>query len=231
MGEFNEDKARNEESRRLGGKRWRRRCIEKTRPLQIGVGSWILILIYTARDISTRCEVAVDHDAKLKNSSKSSNPCCLYSLSMATTQVSSFFCLSMLSSSFLFQHYLWASGHFLLLLSSLRYFVAWLTFKHPSAWSYKGESSLVVRSPMFILLVRSKFHWCSHQLRHCLPVSYLLLVTCRCLTPPPGLRKSLGVSILKYDGLSSHPCYRSPNLMLHMLNVLYSTRCDESLNR
>lgn len=37
------------------------------------------------------------------------------------------------------QHYLWASGHFLLLLFSLRYFLAWSTFKHPSAWSYKAS--------------------------------------------------------------------------------------------
>ncbi|RDB29012.1 Nucleoporin POM33 [Hypsizygus marmoreus] len=37
------------------------------------------------------------------------------------------------------QHYLWASGHFLLLISALRYFVAWITFKSVSAWWYKAS--------------------------------------------------------------------------------------------
>jgi len=37
------------------------------------------------------------------------------------------------------QHYLWASGHFLLLASSLRYFVAWVTFKSVSSWWYKAS--------------------------------------------------------------------------------------------
>ncbi|KAF8807209.1 hypothetical protein BYT27DRAFT_7189295 [Phlegmacium glaucopus] len=37
------------------------------------------------------------------------------------------------------QHYLWASGHFLLLLSSLRYILAWATLKSVSAWWYKAS--------------------------------------------------------------------------------------------
>jgi len=37
------------------------------------------------------------------------------------------------------QHYLWASGHFLLLLASLRYFLAWVTFKSVSVWWYKAS--------------------------------------------------------------------------------------------
>ncbi|KAF8971549.1 hypothetical protein BDZ97DRAFT_1787061 [Flammula alnicola] len=37
------------------------------------------------------------------------------------------------------QHYLWASGHFLLLTASLRYFIAWLTLKSISAWWYKAS--------------------------------------------------------------------------------------------
>ncbi|KAJ7139907.1 hypothetical protein C8R44DRAFT_868003 [Mycena epipterygia] len=37
------------------------------------------------------------------------------------------------------QHYLWASGHFLLLLSSLRYFLAWVMFKSVSSWWYKAS--------------------------------------------------------------------------------------------
>lgn len=37
------------------------------------------------------------------------------------------------------QHYLWASGHFLLLLSSLRCFLAWAALKNVSAWWYKAS--------------------------------------------------------------------------------------------
>ncbi|KAJ7900116.1 hypothetical protein B0H14DRAFT_2429492 [Mycena olivaceomarginata] len=37
------------------------------------------------------------------------------------------------------QHYLWASGHFLLLAASLRYFLAWVMFKSVSAWWYKAS--------------------------------------------------------------------------------------------
>jgi len=37
------------------------------------------------------------------------------------------------------QHYLWASGHFLLLVSALRYFIAWITLKSVSAWWYKAS--------------------------------------------------------------------------------------------
>jgi hypothetical protein len=37
------------------------------------------------------------------------------------------------------QHYLWASGHFLLLLASLRYFFAWVMFRSVSAWWYKAS--------------------------------------------------------------------------------------------
>ncbi|KAI0082247.1 DEAD-domain-containing protein [Panus rudis PR-1116 ss-1] len=37
------------------------------------------------------------------------------------------------------QHYLWAAGHFILLLSSVRYFMAWILFRGPSAWWYKAS--------------------------------------------------------------------------------------------
>jgi len=37
------------------------------------------------------------------------------------------------------QHYLWASGHFLLLFSSLRYVFAAITWKTPSPWWYKAS--------------------------------------------------------------------------------------------
>jgi len=37
------------------------------------------------------------------------------------------------------QHYLWAGGHFLLLLASLRYMLAWVTFKAASTLWYKAS--------------------------------------------------------------------------------------------
>ncbi|KAG1749716.1 uncharacterized protein EDB91DRAFT_1235187 [Suillus paluster] len=37
------------------------------------------------------------------------------------------------------QHYLWAGGHFLLLLSGSRYFLAWMMFKTVSSWWYKAS--------------------------------------------------------------------------------------------
>ncbi|KAF5355970.1 hypothetical protein D9756_004240 [Leucocoprinus leucothites] len=37
------------------------------------------------------------------------------------------------------QHYLWASGHFILLVASIRYFLAWLTFKAISVWWFKAS--------------------------------------------------------------------------------------------
>ncbi|EKM60872.1 uncharacterized protein PHACADRAFT_247077 [Phanerochaete carnosa HHB-10118-sp] len=35
------------------------------------------------------------------------------------------------------QHYLWAGGHFVLLVSSFRYLLAWAFFRGPSSWWYK----------------------------------------------------------------------------------------------
>jgi hypothetical protein len=37
------------------------------------------------------------------------------------------------------QHYVWAGGHFILLISALRYILAWAFFKTPSLWWYKGS--------------------------------------------------------------------------------------------
>lgn len=37
------------------------------------------------------------------------------------------------------QHYIWASGHFLLLASSLKIFLSWVTFGNPSSWWYKAS--------------------------------------------------------------------------------------------
>ncbi|KAI0271541.1 hypothetical protein BC834DRAFT_1039012 [Gloeopeniophorella convolvens] len=37
------------------------------------------------------------------------------------------------------QHYIWAGGHFVLLVSSLRYIIAWITFKGASLWWYKAS--------------------------------------------------------------------------------------------
>ncbi|KAI0050736.1 hypothetical protein FA95DRAFT_1603366 [Auriscalpium vulgare] len=37
------------------------------------------------------------------------------------------------------QHYIWAGGHFVLLISALRYILAWVTFKAASSWWYKAS--------------------------------------------------------------------------------------------
>ncbi|KAI0786037.1 hypothetical protein C8Q75DRAFT_299533 [Abortiporus biennis] len=37
------------------------------------------------------------------------------------------------------QHYMWALGHFILLISSARYFLAWAMFRGPGAWWYKAS--------------------------------------------------------------------------------------------
>lgn len=37
-----------------------------------------------------------------------------------------------------YQHYIWASGHFILLTASIRYLLAWVTLKTISAFWYKG---------------------------------------------------------------------------------------------
>ncbi|KAJ3998489.1 hypothetical protein F5050DRAFT_1567113 [Lentinula boryana] len=53
--------------------------------------------------------------------------------------INSSFVLNAKSSNFSFlQHYLWASGHFILLLSALRYFFAYATFKSVSPIWYKA---------------------------------------------------------------------------------------------
>jgi hypothetical protein len=72
---------------------------------------------------------------------------------MATSQVCRVtFELSLLSSTcancvFLRmwqQHYVWAGGHFILLISALRYILAWAFFKTASLWWYKGSAVLLL---------------------------------------------------------------------------------------
>jgi hypothetical protein len=41
------------------------------------------------------------------------------------------------------QHYVWAGGHFILLISALRYIFAWAFFKTVSLWWYKGLAVLL----------------------------------------------------------------------------------------
>ncbi|KAI0034923.1 hypothetical protein K488DRAFT_83526 [Vararia minispora EC-137] len=36
------------------------------------------------------------------------------------------------------QHYVWAGGHFILLISAFKYLLSWVLFRHPSAWWYKA---------------------------------------------------------------------------------------------
>jgi hypothetical protein len=38
------------------------------------------------------------------------------------------------------QHYVWAGGHFILLICALRYILAWSFFKTASLWWYKGSA-------------------------------------------------------------------------------------------
>lgn len=41
------------------------------------------------------------------------------------------------------QHYVWAGGHFILLICALRYIFAWAFFKTASLWWYKGSTVLL----------------------------------------------------------------------------------------
>jgi hypothetical protein len=82
------------------------------------------------------------------------------------------------------QHYLWASGHFLLLISSLRYFFAWITFKGVSAWWYKGERlPFLVPLPPHVDFIRAQQVSLVHSLATPLFASqlsfYLLALICR----------------------------------------------------
>lgn len=80
---------------------------------------------------------------------------------MATTQVKNFFHLPESDDPCAYpivtQHYLWASGHFVLLVASLRYFLAWITFKAVSTWWYKG--ALWLLSPPGIDLTATTLHF------------------------------------------------------------------------
>ena len=72
------------------------------------------------------------------------------------------------------QHYFWAGGHFLLLLCSLRFFLAKLLFRAVSSWWYRGTWLYWVAccvAVVQILVSFSQLHWSAHQLCHCVPVS------------------------------------------------------------
>ena len=77
------------------------------------------------------------------------------------------------------QHYMWAGGHFILLISALRYLLATVLFRTPSPWWYKSMwysfaagFSAINNSFTF----RSRFHWRSGQLCDRLPVSYSIVL-------------------------------------------------------
>lgn len=76
------------------------------------------------------------------------------------------------------QHYLWAGGHFVLLISSVRYLLAWILFRSPGAGWYKG-TPLVSCLPPTTALSRTSLPRCSQfprgapKLRDRLPVSAL----------------------------------------------------------
>ncbi|KAA1468579.1 hypothetical protein DENSPDRAFT_833927 [Dentipellis sp. KUC8613] len=44
------------------------------------------------------------------------------------------------------QHYVWAAGHFILLISALRYILAWAMFRTPSLWWYKAAFTGAIAS-------------------------------------------------------------------------------------
>jgi len=76
-----------------------------------------------------------------KLASTTSSPFLSSSTHMATTQVSPFPTPPQCPlTPRLLQHYLWAGGHFVLLISALRYFLATITLKAVSSWWYKGLS-------------------------------------------------------------------------------------------
>lgn len=77
---------------------------------------------------------------------------------MATTQVSPFSTPPQCPLTLhLLQHYLWAGGHFVLLISALRYFLATITLKAVSSWWYKGLSLRLdfIRQWLITLIVRT----------------------------------------------------------------------------
>lgn len=49
---------------------------------------------------------------------------------------------SMNRATELVQHYMWAGGHFVLLISALRYLLATVLFRGPSPWWYKSTWAL-----------------------------------------------------------------------------------------
>jgi len=77
---------------------------------------------------------------------------------MATTQVSPFSTPPQCPlTPRLLQHYLWAGGHFVLLISALRYFLATITLKAVSSWWYKGLSLRLdfIRQWLITLIART----------------------------------------------------------------------------
>src|SRR6266436_9514670 len=55
------------------------------------------------------------------------------------------------------QHYVWAGGHFVLLVSALRYIFAWAFFKTASPWWYKGSPvyfAIPLRSSLTVTYVQ-----------------------------------------------------------------------------
>ena len=77
------------------------------------------------------------------------------------------------------QHYMWAGGHFILLISALRYLLATVLFRGPSPWWYKSmcySSETMLRAMNDPAAFRSGLHWRSGQLCDCLPVGLAAVV-------------------------------------------------------
>lgn len=120
-----------------------------------------------------------------------------FSAHMATAQVGLFPDLSTSSHPCLRQHYLWAGGHFILLISALRYFLAIVTLKAISPWWYKGMwfcLGMACSELQLITLIVPPVSFTGAL------ISYVIV--CQSVFPPvslftcsPVFRKSLGVSV------------------------------------
>ncbi|THH08686.1 hypothetical protein EW146_g8914 [Bondarzewia mesenterica] len=72
------------------------------------------------------------------------------------------------------QHYVWAAGHFVLLISAVRYILSWALFRGPSTWWYTGGYYAIAelwKTLTVGLLLFSELHGGAHQLCYRLPVS------------------------------------------------------------
>jgi hypothetical protein len=108
---------------------------------------------------------------------------------MATTEV----CIQLSFTTYKFlhvflslQHYIWAAGHFVVLISFLRYMSQWIMFQSTGSWWYKGIYfilGLLLESRVFLTIEFLIVH-CSVLYRSIDELCYCLSVSCtfqRCI--------------------------------------------------